>query len=184
MKIRQLTLGIANTMRLIVYIERVGKADLVAIPELEWCTVIPDDEGANSSAEFEALLERLRKSLERPLSYGDAEKLTDKIMEWITEGPDRPEHTMEKYMFPAVFEPGDKKGFVVTFPDLPGCITEGDTIEEAFAMAQEALELHLYGLEVEGGQIPLPSAPDITNKPVGSFVAVITVDVSDTEKSR
>lgn len=91
MKIREITLGIAKTMHLVVYIERVGKADLVAIPELEWSTIIPDDEGANSSAEFEALLERLRKSLERPLFYGDAEKLTDKIIEWITEGPDRPD---------------------------------------------------------------------------------------------
>ena len=38
---------------------------------------------------------------------------------------------MDRYIFPAVFEPGDKKGYVVTFPDLPDCITEGDTMEEA-----------------------------------------------------
>ncbi|HBL51140.1 MAG TPA: pilus assembly protein HicB, partial [Firmicutes bacterium] len=30
---------------------------------------------------------------------------------------------MDKYIFPAFFEPGEKKGYVVTFPDLPGCVT-------------------------------------------------------------
>ncbi|MGG0882514.1 MULTISPECIES: hypothetical protein [Brevibacillus] len=36
MKTREITLGVTNNVRLVVYIERVGKADLVAIPELEW----------------------------------------------------------------------------------------------------------------------------------------------------
>ena len=63
----------------------------------------------------------------------------------------------DRYLFPAIFEPGDVAGYTVTFPDLPGCITEGDTLEEAFAMAKEALELHLYGLEEDRDPIPVPS---------------------------
>lgn len=84
MKIKEITLGVAE-LKYLVYIQRVEKADLVSIPELEWCTIIPDEEGANSSSEFDELVERLRQSLNRPLVYGDAERLTDKILEWITE---------------------------------------------------------------------------------------------------
>ncbi|MEB8615817.1 YueH family protein [Bacillus cereus] len=87
MKIREITLGVVNRKHL-VYIQRVEKADLVSIPELEWCTIIPDEEGAKGLDDLEALLERLRQSLNRSLSYGDAERLTDKIMEWITERPE------------------------------------------------------------------------------------------------
>lgn len=49
----------------------------------------------------------------------------------------------DRYLFQGIFEPGDVAGYTVTFPNLPGCITEGDTLEESFAMAKEALELHL-----------------------------------------
>ncbi len=40
-----------------------------------------------------------------------------------------------KYIYPAIFQPGEKDGYCVTFPDLSGCITEGDTLEEALYMA-------------------------------------------------
>lgn len=64
---------------------------------------------------------------------------------------------MDRCIFPAIFEPGEKKGYTVSFPDLPGCITEGDTMEEALHMAKEALELHLYGMEEDGDeQISFP----------------------------
>ena len=47
---------------------------------------------------------------------------------------------MEKYMYPAIFTPDeDDGGYTVSFPDLPGCITEGDTAAEAFEMAKDAL---------------------------------------------
>lgn len=47
---------------------------------------------------------------------------------------------MAKYIFPALFEAGyeDEQGYTVTFPDLLGCITEGDTLEEAIYMAKDA----------------------------------------------
>ena len=42
-----------------------------------------------------------------------------------------------KLYYPAVFiEHAD--GYTVEFPDLPGCITQGDTLEEAFEMAEDA----------------------------------------------
>jgi predicted RNase H-like HicB family nuclease len=46
----------------------------------------------------------------------------------------------------------------VSFPDLPGCITAGTTLDEARAMAVEALALHLKGLAEDGEAAPEPSS--------------------------
>lgn len=82
---------------------------------------------------------------------------------------------LDKYVFPALFEPGENGGYCVTFPDLPGCITEGDTLEEAMFMAKDALELHLYGIEEDNEQIPTPTPPEKLNIPKGAFIVPITV---------
>ena len=47
----------------------------------------------------------------------------------------------------------------VSFPDLPGCITAGGTLEEAREMAAEALALHLEGMARSGMDIPAPVPP-------------------------
>ena len=48
--------------------------------------------------------------------------------------------------------------FGVSFPDLPGCVTAGATLDEARAMASEALAFHLEGLVEDGEAIPEPSS--------------------------
>jgi predicted RNase H-like HicB family nuclease len=48
----------------------------------------------------------------------------------------------------------------VSFPDFPGCITAGKTLDEAHRMAAEALALHISGLLEDGDTIPAPSALD------------------------
>ncbi len=45
----------------------------------------------------------------------------------------------------------------VSFPDLPGCITAGSTLDEARIMAIEALSFHLEGMTKDGEAIPEPS---------------------------
>jgi predicted RNase H-like HicB family nuclease len=45
----------------------------------------------------------------------------------------------------------------VSFPDLPGCVTAGTTLDEAREMAVEALALHLEGLAEDGAAMPEPS---------------------------
>jgi predicted RNase H-like HicB family nuclease len=45
----------------------------------------------------------------------------------------------------------------VSFPDLPGCITAGSTLDEARVLAAEALAFHLEGLTQDGEAIPAPS---------------------------
>ena len=49
----------------------------------------------------------------------------------------------------------DEDGFTVTVPALPGCITEGDTIEEALTNAKEAIKGYLKVLEIQGKPLPL-----------------------------
>ncbi len=45
-------------------------------------------------------------------------------------------------------------GYMVTVPALAGCITQGDTIDEAIAMAKEAIELYIEELKERGETIP------------------------------
>lgn len=45
-------------------------------------------------------------------------------------------------------------GYTVTVPSLPGCVTYGDTIEEAVKIAREAIELYLESLREHGEEIP------------------------------
>jgi predicted RNase H-like HicB family nuclease len=42
-----------------------------------------------------------------------------------------------------VLEPSDEGGYTVYVPSLPGCISEGDTMEEALANIREAIDLYL-----------------------------------------
>jgi predicted RNase H-like HicB family nuclease len=50
--------------------------------------------------------------------------------------------------------------FGVDFPDFPGCVTAGQSLEEARRMAAEALALHIEGMQQDGGPVPEPSALD------------------------
>ena len=45
--------------------------------------------------------------------------------------------------FKVVLEPSDEGGFTVYIPSLPGCISEGDTVEGALKNIEEAAELYL-----------------------------------------
>jgi antitoxin HicB len=45
-------------------------------------------------------------------------------------------------------------GFTVIVPALPGCITQGDNIDEAIAMAKEAIELYIEELKDRGEEVP------------------------------
>jgi antitoxin HicB len=60
--------------------------------------------------------------------------------------------------FPVTLTPDeDDGGFVVTFPDIPEAITQGDTVEEALAMAQDALETALEFYFEDKRAVPVPS---------------------------
>ena len=54
--------------------------------------------------------------------------------------------------------PGD--GYGVVFPDFPGCVSAGETVQQAAEMAEEALSLHVEGMFEDGEPLPEPSPPD------------------------
>jgi predicted RNase H-like HicB family nuclease len=56
--------------------------------------------------------------------------------------------------FKVVLEPNESGGYTVYVPLLPGCISEGDTREEALANIKEAIELYIESLEADGEPIP------------------------------
>lgn len=47
--------------------------------------------------------------------------------------------------------------YSVSFPDFPGCVTAGATIDEARARAEEALASHIEGMREDGQELPAPS---------------------------
>lgn len=49
----------------------------------------------------------------------------------------------------------EQGGYWVTVPALPGCLSQGDTIEEAIANAREAIKLHIEGMIEDGEPVPL-----------------------------
>ncbi len=56
----------------------------------------------------------------------------------------------ERQQVELIFEPQDEGGFTVYSPELPGLITEGDTLESAERNAQEALELYVESMRDRG----------------------------------
>ena len=68
--------------------------------------------------------------------------------------------------------------FGVSFPDFPGCITAGKTLDEAHRMAAEALALHIAGMVEDGDTIPAPSAlDDLTDDPARKNAVAFLVHV-------
>jgi predicted RNase H-like HicB family nuclease len=69
--------------------------------------------------------------------------------------------------------------FGVSFPDFPGCVTAGRTLEEARRMAAEALALHIEGMMEDGEVVPEPSNLDaLENDPNmrGAVAVLVSVE--------
>jgi len=61
--------------------------------------------------------------------------------------------------FLIAIEPGtDDTAYGVVVPDLPGCFSAGDTLEEAFDNAREAIQAHCETIAEDGGELPQPLA--------------------------
>ncbi len=75
--------------------------------------------------------------------------------------------------------------FGVSFPDLPGCVTAGATLDEARDMAAEALALHLEGMAEDGIAIPEPSSLEaiMTEAQNRDGVAILVAAPPETIKS-
>ena len=61
---------------------------------------------------------------------------------------------MSEYQYTIILHPDTEEGgYTVTVPAWPGCITQGETLEEAIAMAKDAIRLHIEGLIAEGESV-------------------------------
>ena len=83
----------------------------------------------------------------------------------------------------AVVHKDPNSDFGVSFPDFPGCITAGSTIDEAKDMAQDAISLHIKGMLEDGEKIPAPSKLEeiIDDPDYMDAVAILLVSVSETK---
>ena len=63
---------------------------------------------------------------------------------------------MSKYYYPAIFTE-EKDGYSVTFPDLEGCFTCGDDLQDSLIMATDVLSCYLCDCEIEARILPKPS---------------------------
>jgi predicted RNase H-like HicB family nuclease len=81
----------------------------------------------------------------------------------------------------AIIHKDSKSDFGVSFPDFPGCITAGKSIDEAKDMAQEALRLHIQGMMEDGDKLPAPLKLEeiMTDSDFADAAAFLVVDVPD-----
>lgn len=67
---------------------------------------------------------------------------------------------MSNYRYTIILQPDQEEGgYTVTVPALPGCITQGDTTDEAIEMAKDAIRLHIESLIAEGQPVPQEDTP-------------------------
>jgi predicted RNase H-like HicB family nuclease len=60
----------------------------------------------------------------------------------------------QKANYTVVMHPAEEGGYWVDVPALPGCYTQGETVEEALANIKDAIECHLMALKKEGLRTP------------------------------
>lgn len=89
---------------------------------------------------------------------------------------------MAKYVYPAVFTPEENGAYSVTFPDLKGCYTCGDDLQDAITMAEDVLAFYLYDAETEGRKVNTPSKASAIQLESGEFVNYIACDTLEYAK--
>jgi predicted RNase H-like HicB family nuclease len=64
---------------------------------------------------------------------------------------------MKTVDYKVLLEPAPEGGYVVYCPSLPGCYSQGDTVEEALSNIKEAIQLGLEDMRAAGEELPDPS---------------------------
>ena len=83
-----------------------------------------------------------------------------------------------KLVYPAVFHPcKEKEGYTVIVPDLPGCVTEGNTLADAILMAEDAASGWVLDELEDGNTAPTASDPRTVPTTAGEFVNLLVLDI-------
>ncbi|WP_133510448.1 type II toxin-antitoxin system HicB family antitoxin [Candidatus Thiosymbion oneisti] len=83
--------------------------------------------------------------------------------------------------YPVIIHKDPSSDYGVTVPDLPGCFSAGDTLDEALENAQEAIECHLEGMLLDGENIIVAKSLEEHKKNPkydDGIWAIVNVDVS------
>lgn len=86
---------------------------------------------------------------------------------------------MAEYVYPALFHSNEDGSFTITYPDLPGCISEGKSLGNAMYMAQSALTQWIEYLTDKKQSIPLASNLESIKTAQGEFVNLIRVEIKE-----
>ncbi|MFT9075990.1 type II toxin-antitoxin system HicB family antitoxin [Ethanoligenens sp.] len=82
---------------------------------------------------------------------------------------------MSKLFYPAIFHPEDV-GYSVTVPDIGGCVSEGDSLEEAYEMITDAIGLCITDMLENGTTAPIASSPQNIKHEKDDFVVLVEFD--------
>ncbi|MCL1698320.1 type II toxin-antitoxin system HicB family antitoxin [Lysinibacillus sp. BPa_S21] len=85
---------------------------------------------------------------------------------------------MAMYRYYAQIKLTDEGNYIVTFPDVEGCFTQGSTMQEAVEMAEDALGEMMVEYEDEGN-IPAHTAPESFKLVDGMSMVLITTDTDN-----
>ena len=83
---------------------------------------------------------------------------------------------MNTLFYFALFHTAEEGGFWVSFPDFPECFTQGETLQETYAMAVDALGLCVS--EYTSKDLPKPSLPSDITVPKGATLALVSLDLA------
>ena len=84
-----------------------------------------------------------------------------------------------EYVYPALFHANDDGSYTVTYPDLPGCISEGKSLSNAIYMAQTALSQWIEYLSDNNKDIPAASVLNSITTEENEFVNLVRAEVKD-----
>ena len=82
-----------------------------------------------------------------------------------------------KLVYPAIFQTETVGGYSVSFPDLPGCYSQGDNIEEALDMARDAVGIYLSQFEAERKEFPVATELGKISKEENETIVLVDMDL-------
>ena len=163
--------------RLVRHTDGIGGSDWFAVHQAHY-----DDDGElNSLSEKPAAVinessDGVRQDLERMLDSANSLPVVD-----YETREELPFQNIRSAQYPAVIHKDPDSDYGVSFPDFPGCISAGVTLDEVKEMAAEALALHVEGMAEDGEAIPAPSSVEVAQanqENQGAMIVLIPLERS------
>ena len=82
----------------------------------------------------------------------------------------------DHYVYPAIIEHVDKN-YCLYYPDLPGCVASGNTVEKTVTLAKEAAREYLWELENSGDDVPVATPTDKLTLEQGDALCIVDINM-------